>query len=264
VTSVSGLLDGKVAIVSGVGPGLGQAIARAFAREGAAVALAARTEEYLEEVAGEIEADGGRALPVPTNLVDADQCARLVGVTARELGGIDVLVNSAFRMDPFQPFAEVDLVRWRKVFDVNVFGSLQLTQAAVPALKGRGGGSIVFVASMSARKVRAAEGGYAASKGALLTAVKSLALELGPDQIRVNSVVPGWIWGPPVQHYVEWQVRERGLTPDEIIGEITAQIPLGAIPPQDDVANAIVFFASDLARWITGQALDVNGGEFFG
>ena len=257
------LLDGKNAIVSGIGPGLGQAIAHAFAREGATVVLSARTESYLQEVAREIEEAGGRAIPVPTNIVDEEQCRRLVDTAVAELGGVDVLVNSAFRMDPMQPFDAVDLSLWRKVFDVNVFGSLQLTQAAVPALKERGAASIVFVNSMSARKIRGAEGGYASSKGALLVAARTLAKELGPDGIRVNTVVPGWIWGPPVQLYVDWQVQERGLSPDEVVAEITDAIPLGAIPPQDDVANAVVFFASDLARCITGQSLGVNGGEWF-
>jgi NAD(P)-dependent dehydrogenase (short-subunit alcohol dehydrogenase family) len=257
------LLEGKVAVVSGVGPGLGRATALALAREGAAVGLAARTEATLDEVAGEIVAQGGRALPVPTNLTDAEQCRRAVDATAAEFGGLDVLVNSAFRPSTFQPFENADLGRWRKVYDVNVFGSLALTQAAVPHLKARGGGSIVFVNSMESRKIRAGSGDYASSKGALLTATRVLATELGEHRIRVNSVVPGWMWGPNVQVYVEWQSTERGVTADEIVAEITEQIPLGTIPPSEDVAEAIVFFASDMSRSVTGQSLGVNGGEWF-
>jgi NAD(P)-dependent dehydrogenase (short-subunit alcohol dehydrogenase family) len=133
----------------------------------------------------------------------------------------------------------------------------------VPHLKGRGGGSIVFVNSMESRKIRAGSGDYASSKGALLTATRVLATELGEHRIRVNSVVPGWMWGPNVQVYVEWQSTERGVTPDEIVAEITEQIPLGTIPPSEDVAEAIVFFASDMSRSVTGQSLGVNGGEWF-
>jgi NAD(P)-dependent dehydrogenase (short-subunit alcohol dehydrogenase family) len=257
------LLKDKVAIVSGVGPGLGRATALALAREGAAVGLAARTEARVREVADEIEAMGGRALPVATNIADPDQCRRIADATAVEFGGLDVLVNSAFRGDPNQAFEDVDLEKWRKVYDVNVFGSLHLTKAALPHLKARGGGSIVFVNSMSARKIRLNEGGYASSKGALLTAAQVLAKELGQYQIRVNSVVPGWIWGPNVQTYVDWQVAERGITAEEAVAEIEQDIPLGFIPPQEDVAEAIVFFASDMAKVITGQSLDVNGGEYF-
>lgn len=258
------LLENKVAIVSGVGPGLGRATALALAREGAAVGLAARTEERVQSVAGEIEAMGGRAIPLATNIVDADDCTRAVAKTVDAFGGLDILVNSAFRGDGGASFADADLAKWRKVFEVNVWGSLQLTQAAVPALKQRGGGSVVFVNSMSARKIRPNEGSYASSKGALLVAVRSLATELGADGIRVNSVIPGWIWGPNVQLYVDWQISERGVTQDEVIAEITEAIPLGFIPPQEDIAEAILFFASDMSRVITGQSLDVNGGEYFG
>lgn len=257
------MLDGKVALVSGVGPGLGRATALALARDGATVALAARTEVNLREVAAEIAAGGGRALPVPANVADAEQCRGAVETVAAELGGLDILVNSAFRGPSYRSFEESDLARWRKVFDVNVFGALHLTHAALPHLKDRGGGSIVFVNSMSARKIRHGEGDYASSKAALLTAVQVLAKELGRYQIRVNSVVPGWIWGPNVQAHVDWQAQERGIPADEIVAEITARIPQGKIPRSEDVAEAIVFFASDLARWITGQALDVNGGEWF-
>ncbi|MGZ8765120.1 MAG: SDR family oxidoreductase [Acidimicrobiia bacterium] len=258
------LLKDKVAIVSGVGPGLGRATALALAREGAAVGLAARTEERVQSVAEEIEAMGGRAIPLATNVVDPDDCARAVEQAVDAFGGLDILVNSAFRGDPGVPFADADLNKWRKVFEVNVWGSLQLTQAAVPALRARGGGSVVFVNSMSARKIREREGSYASSKGALLVAVRSLATELGPDGIRVNSVIPGWIWGPNVQLYVDWQMNERGITRDEVVAEITEAIPLGFIPPQEDVAEAILFFASGMSRVITGQTLDVNGGEYFG
>jgi NAD(P)-dependent dehydrogenase (short-subunit alcohol dehydrogenase family) len=258
------LLEGKKAVVTGVGPGLGRAAARALAREGAAVALVARNEERLAGIASEIEADGGRAVVIPANVTKVEDCERVAEVAAAELGGLDVLVNSAFRGDVFQPFDAVDLVQWRKIFDVNLWGALQLTQACVPALRESGGGSVVMVASMSARKIRTNEAGYAASKGALLTATKSLAAELGPDRIRVNAVVPGWIWGPNVQLYVDWQVSDRGVTSEEVIAEITEAIPLGEIPPQEDIAEAIVFFASGMSRVITGQALDVNGGEYFG
>lgn len=260
---MTGLLKDKVAVVSGVGPGLGRATALALAREGASVGLAARTEGTLRDVADEIEALGGRAVAVPTDITRPPDCRRVVEATAEEFGGLDVLVNSAFRPSTFQSFETADLDQWRGVFEVNVFGSLGLTQAAVPHLKARGGGSIVFVNSMESRKVRPGSGDYGSSKGALLTAVQVLAKELGQHQIRVNSVVPGWIWGPNVQAYVAWQAQERGLSADAVVAEITENIPLGAIPTSEDIANAIVFFASDLARWITGQSLDVNGGEWF-
>ncbi len=257
------LLADKVAIVTGVGAGLGKAAAVALAREGATVALVARTESRLEDVAAEIAAAGGKTLVVPGSVASAEDCTRIAEVVAAELGGIDVLVNSAFRGDKSEPFQAADLGLWRKVYEVNLWGPLQLAQACFPAMQARGGGSIVNIASMSARLIRPNDGGYSTSKGALLTATKSMAIDLAPYRIRVNAVVPGWIWGPNVQTYVDWQVSARDVTPDDVIAEITEDIPLGEIPPQEDIAEAIVFFASGMSRMITGQSLDVNGGEFF-
>jgi len=257
------LLKDKRCIVSGIGPGLGKEIALAFAREGADVALGARTEAYLEEVHCEIEALGRRAVHSRTDITDQAQCDALVQATVDAFGGVDVLVHNAFAPDVFQLFADVDLAAWRQIMDVNLFGSLQLTKSAIPHMRAQGGGSIVFVNSMIMRKVLPLQGGYATSKGALMTAAQVLAKELGPHKIRVNSIVPGWMWGPSVETYFDMMEKESGKPVQESYDEIAAEIPLGEIPPDDDCANAAVFFASDLSSVITGQALDVNGGEVF-
>ncbi len=262
------LLSDKVVLVSGVGPGLGQANAKALAREGATVVLAARNAEYLDSVKQEIEASGGRALAVPTNLVKDDEVDRLVQRAADEFGRLDGLVNNAFRMDPFEGFDTVDLAKWRKVFDVNVWGTLGLTQEALPLLKKTAGehgdASVVFILSMSMRKIRTDETGYAASKAALHTAMQALAVTFGPDKVRFNAVAPGWIGGPNVEVYLQMQEAARGITNDEARHEVEANIPLRIIPPQDDIANSVVFFISRWSRVITGQTLDVNGGEYLG
>lgn len=255
------MMDRRVVVVSGVGPGLGQAIARAMARESASVVLAARDADRLAGVRAEIEAAGGTALDVPTNIADPDACRALVDATLAEYGRVDALVNSAFRPDPGLPFADADLAQWRKIHEVNVWGTLQLTQAAIPALR-EARGSIVFVNSMVVRKAMERQGAYATSKGALLVAARVLARELAPE-IRVNSVVPGWMWGPSVQTYVDWMVAGEGITEAEATSRIARDIPLGRIPPQEDCAEAVVFLASDRAASITGQTLDVNGGEVF-
>ena len=250
-----GLLDGKTCVVSGVGPGMGQATAKALAREGGRVFLAARSKDVLDRVAGEI---GDQAVVFPTDITDRAQCDALVEAAGR----IDVLVNSAFKPDVFQPFVRVDLEEYRSIFEVNVFGTLQLTQAAIPAMKEHGG-SIVFVNSMVVRKGGNLQTGYAASKGALMGAAKSLALELGRYRIRVNSVVPGWMLGPSVDMYLDFQSQKRGVTREDILGELGALNPLGEIPTQEACAEAVVFLASDLSAAMTGQAVDVNGGEHF-
>jgi NAD(P)-dependent dehydrogenase (short-subunit alcohol dehydrogenase family) len=261
--AAAGLLAGKVCVVSGVGPGLGRQAARALAAHGADVVLAARREANLEEVLAEVTALGARGLAVPTNIVDPDACAALMGAASDEFGGIDVVVNNAFRSDVFQSFEDVDLAIWRKIMEVNLFGSLQMTRAALPYLRERGGGSVVNVASMVTRQPQPTQGGYAISKGALLTATRVLAYELGPSHIRVNAVVPGWMAGPSVDMYIEMTSSGRGVPAQEVIDELNARVPLGRIPSDADVAGAIVYLASDLSAAMTGQALDTNGGEIF-
>jgi NAD(P)-dependent dehydrogenase (short-subunit alcohol dehydrogenase family) len=259
----SGLLAGKVCVVSGVGPGLGRQAARALAAHGGDIVLAARQQANLDRVLAEVRALGARAIAVPTNIVDEDARANLMAAAAEEFGGIDVLVNNAFRPDVFQSFEEVDLTLWRKIMDVNVFGSLQMTRAALPYLRERGGGSVVMVASMVARQPQPGQGGYAISKGALLTATRVLAYELGPSNVRVNAVVPGWMAGPSVDIYIDMTSTGRGVDPQVVVDELNARVPLGRIPRDEDVAGSIVYLASDLSAAMTGQALDTNGGEIF-
>jgi NAD(P)-dependent dehydrogenase (short-subunit alcohol dehydrogenase family) len=256
------LLRDKVAVVSGVGPGLGKEIALALAREGASVVMGARTESYLEDVGAEIERAGGHATYAATDITDVEQCRRLVRTAVDRFGRVDALVNNAFAPDVFQLFEDVDLDKWRRIFEVNVFGSLQLTQEAIGQMKAQGGGSIVFINSMVIRKVLPKQGGYAASKGALMTAAQVLAKELGPHHIRVNSVVPGYMWGATVEGWFRHRAK-KGPSVQEQYDAIAKDIPLGLIPPDKDCANAVVFFVSDLAAVVTGQALDVNGGEVF-
>lgn len=257
------ILEGKVVVVSGIGPGLGQEIAMTCAREGATVVMGARTESYLQKVADEIGAAGGNATFVPTDISDRAQCDRLIAAATDAFGRVDALVNNAFRADVFQPFETVDLDQWRAITDVNVFGSLQLTQAVVPTMKAQGGGSIVFVNSMIIRKPLPLQHGYATSKGGLMAAAHGLSRELGGYGIRVNSVVPGWMWGPPVEGYVNYQAQVNGTSVEDEIAVLTKDIPLGIIPPDEDVAEAVAFFASDWSRAVSGQSLDVNGGEVF-
>ena len=255
------LLDGRVCVVCGAGPGLGRQVALAAARHGAGVVLAARRRAVLDDIAAEVRAAGARALVVPTDVTDKNQCERLASATVDEFGTIDVLVNNVFAADVFKTFRRVDLDDWRQLVEVNLFGPLQVSQAVIPTMQERGQGSIVFINSMAIRKPRAQEGGYTVAKGALLTAARLMAVELGRHGIRVNSVLPGWMWGPQVEEYVRFLADHRKVSEQEIIDEITAPIALGAIPTDEQVAGSVVFLASDLSTAITGQAIDVNGGE---
>jgi NAD(P)-dependent dehydrogenase (short-subunit alcohol dehydrogenase family) len=150
---------------------------------------------------------------------------------------------------------------WRRAFDTNVLGSLTLIRAIAPEMKRAGGGSIVLIGSQAMYVPQLPQAGYAASKGALLSAMYYLTQELGPDRIRVNMVVPSWMWGPPVQAFVKLRAKTEGVPEEAIVDEIKSRIPLGEIVPDEDVAEAALMLASDRARGITGQTLMVNGGE---
>ncbi|QYG92563.1 SDR family oxidoreductase [Iamia sp. SCSIO 61187] len=257
------LFDGKVAIVSGSGPGMGREIALALAREGADVAVAARRHDKVARVAEKIEALGRRALPVRCDVTDPDQCRELADRTAAELGGIDVLVNNAYHDGDFAKVVDADLSTWQTTIDVNLFGAVHMTRAVHPHMKQRGGGRIVMVNTMSTERVAEGFGIYAASKSALKSITRTLAKELGPDGIRVNGVHPGYIWGPSVKWYFEQQAEERGITPEDVYAEVAGQTALGYIPDAAEIAGVVLLLASDLARCVTGQALGANAGQVF-
>lgn len=256
------LLDGLSVIVSGVGPGLGQELVRACLREGARVAMACRNGEYLETLRAELSADGTRLISVPTDITDKAQCENLVSSTVEAFGGVDALLNSAYSPGPYAAFEDVDLDEWQNPFDVNLLGTMRMTQSALPALKASSNASIVNVNSMIFRKPLENQGAYVASKGALLGATKSLAVELGKYGIRANSVIMGWMWGDAVERSLQVAADASGATLDEIKGQVAKNIPLGEIPDDADCANAVIFLASPMASVITGASLDVNGGEF--
>ena len=257
------LLEGRVAIVSGIGPGLGRDIALALARQGADLAISARTESRLESVAKEVAALGRRALRVPVDITRIEDCRRLVARATDEYGRVDVLVNNAFHPGTYAPIERDDLDDWRPPFEVNVLGSMRLAKQVVPVMKEQGGGSIVMINSMIIRQVLPTMAGYAASKAALMAATQTLAREVGPHGIRVNSVVPGYIWGPSLESYFKQQAKQRGIDPQQVYDEVAAGIALGKIPDSEEISGAVVFFASDLSRAVTGQSLDVNGGHVF-
>ncbi|HEY2773334.1 MAG TPA: SDR family oxidoreductase [Candidatus Binatia bacterium] len=257
------LLKDQVAIVSGIGPGLGQAIGLALAREGAAVVLAARGEDKLRDLEQAIRSKGGRAIAVATDISDPASCRNVVDKALSEFGAVDCLVNNAYHPGIYERIETIDLDTWRAPFEINVLGTLRLSQAVIPSMKERRSGSIVMINSMSMRRMMEMFGAYAASKAALNVATQTLALELGPYNIRVNSVMPGYIWGPPLKAYFDGEATRAGITPKEVYDAVAAQTALKTIPTSEEIAESVVFFASDMSRVITGQSLDVNAGHWF-
>jgi NAD(P)-dependent dehydrogenase (short-subunit alcohol dehydrogenase family) len=255
------ILQDKVVVVCGVGPGLGRAIARQSARAGADVVLAARTERWSEEAAAEITALGRRAVTAVTDVTDDALAAGLPELALEAFGRVDALVNNAFAIPPITDLADVDLDQVRAGFETNVLGALRMTRLFAPALA-ETRGSVVMVNSAVLRHSRLTFGPYKMAKSALLALAQSLATELGPRGIRVNSVAPGYIWAGSLKWYFGQLARHRGVTRQQVYDETAATIDLRRLPEPDEIADAVVFLASGLARAITGQCLDVNCGEF--
>ena len=255
------MLEDKTVIVTGVGTGLGREVACQCGRDGAKLVLGARTASQLEAVAGEVDPSGERVALVPTDITDPEACAGIVSEAERRFGRVDGVVQVAAYELAMGRLDETDFAAWRKSFETNVIGTLQLVRALAPSMKKHGGGSVVLIGSQSMYLPLIEQMGYASSKGALLSSMFYLAKELGPDRIRVNTVVPSWMWGPPVQLYVKMQAKMRGISEEQVIEEINASIPLGEMAADEDAAQAVAFLLSDRARMITGQTLLVNGGE---
>jgi NAD(P)-dependent dehydrogenase (short-subunit alcohol dehydrogenase family) len=261
VSVVTGFLADRVLVVAGVGPDLGREIAVRGAAAGADVVLAARTASRLEEIAKQIAELGRRALVVPTDLTTAADAEHLAEAAVTEFGRVDALVYNALVMPPIKDLGKVDLAAVAAGFDDNVVPALRLTRLFIPALAATSG-AVVFVNSMVVRFSQRTMGPYKMAKASLLAMAGSLATELGPQGIRVNSVAPGHIWGESLKWYFGYLGHKRGVSVDEIYTETAAATDLGRLPEPDEIADAVLFLASPLARAITGQCLDVNCGEY--
>ena len=258
---MSGMLENKVVVISGVGPALGTTLARRCAQAGADLVLAARTAERLEEVAGQVSGLGRRAVSVTTDITDDDQVDNLVKRSLEEYGKVDVLINNAFRVPSMKPLADTSFQHVRDAIELTVLGALRLIQGFTPALA-EAKGAVVNVNSMVIRHSQPKYGAYKMAKSALLAMSQSLATELGDKGIRVNSVAPGYIWGDTLKSYFNHQAGKYGTTVEQIYAATAAQSDLKRLPTEDEVASAILFMASDLSSGITGATLDVNCGEY--
>lgn len=260
---IDGLLADKVVLVSGVGPGLGRSCARAVLDGGGFVAMGDLDVGRVAAIAKELDPDGQRSLALGMDLTDASDIGRIVDAIRDRWGRIDGLVHVAALDTPVGGLLDGDLDDWDRVAKVNVRGTLELTKAAVD-LMGHGS-SIVIIGSIGAVRARyeTLRLAYGASKGALVTAARYLATELGPRGIRVNTVAPGWKWGPVLAGYVEQLAASSGRSADEIVDGFKADGALRDIADDDDVAETVAFFLSDLSRKVSGQILHVDAGSYF-
>ena len=256
------LLEDRVVVVSGIGPGMGRDIALACARQGADVVLAARSADRLDAVAEEVRALGRQALPVPTDVTDEGQVEALVASTTEQFGRLDVLVNNAFKQPPFATLEGMDMDDWNDSLEMNCTQALRFSRAVLPTMRSQGAGSIVNIATLSIRNNRPNFGAYAAAKSALTSVTRTMAQEVGPDGIRVNAVCPGYIMGDSVRWYLNSLAEQAGTTYQDEYDRVAGDIALRFIPDSEQISGAVVFFASDLACAVTGTSLDVNGGHW--
>jgi len=244
-------LSGKTALVTGGSRGIGRAAAEILAAAGARVAVNYRSDDAAaEEFVRKIRSAGGEALALAGDVGNPEEARQLVRDVVAAWGRLDILVNNAGIWEENEAGSR-DLDVWDRTFAINIRGAHVVTDAAIPHLE-RERGAIVFVSSTAGQRGEARHSAYSATKGALISYTKSLATELGPRGVRVNCIAPGW---------VETDLTAGVLSDPQKRAEIERSIPLGRVAQPDDIAGAILFLVSDLARHVQGEVLNVNGGS---
>jgi 3-oxoacyl-[acyl-carrier protein] reductase len=248
-------LGGRAALVTAGSRGIGAASAIALARAGCDVAVNYRADAASADVvAAAVRAEGRRALVMQADVADSDAVSAMVARAQQEFGRLDIVVSNAGAGTKV-PMHELTDDEYRRVFDINVKGFVALARAALPAMRAARAGRIIAISSIVGRSGKAfmsPSPTYAGAKAALIGYVRGLAREVGPLGITVNAVCPGWVdWG-----------SKHAAAPAEVRDSALSQIPLGRTGSAEDIANAVVFLASDQASYLTGVSLDVNGGLY--
>jgi len=246
-------LSNQTALITGASSGIGAATARLFAQLGARVAIGYnRNSQGAVQVQNSIQQTGGTAISIQADMLHAAEILRLVNETAAKLGPIDILVNNAGSLVERLTFDKMTEVRWDEVIDLNLKSAMLAAQAVAPSMIERKHGSIVNIVSIAGRNGGGpGAGAYATAKGGLITLTKALAKEFAPHGIRVNAVSPGVIDTP---------FHEVFSTP-EMMANFVKAIPMGRVGTSQEVANVIVFLASEASSYIAGETIEVNGGQ---
>jgi 3-oxoacyl-[acyl-carrier protein] reductase len=248
-------LAGKVAIVTGGGSGFGEGIAKRFAAEGASVVIGDLNFAAAEKVAGEINKAGQKALPVAADVSQNLQMKALVEKTVEAFGGLDIMVNNAGMPQRNASLLNTDEATFDKLFAVNVKSIYLSAQHAIPEMRKRGGGCFINIASTAGVRPRPGLVWYNGSKGAVITLTKAMAVELAPEQIRVNALNPVAGLTPMLKEFM------GGEETPEMKAKFVSTIPIGRFSTPTDIANAALYFASDEANFITGVCMEVDGGR---
>jgi NAD(P)-dependent dehydrogenase (short-subunit alcohol dehydrogenase family) len=248
-------LNGKVAIVTGASRGIGQSIAETLAQAGAKVVIASRKQDDLETVAASIKEKGGEALPVAAHTGKKETLTALVQKTVETYGQLDILVNNAATNPHFGTLLEAEDSLWQKTIEVNVMGNVWLCQAAVPHMRTAGGGKIINIASIVGLNPGRFQGIYSATKAAIISLTKTLAMELGSDNIQVNAIAPGLVQTKFAQ--VLWEN-------DSMMEVVQTRTPLGRIGQPNEIAGLALWLASPASSFTTGGVFVVDGGITLG
>jgi NAD(P)-dependent dehydrogenase (short-subunit alcohol dehydrogenase family) len=251
-------LEGKVALITGGTSGIGSATAERFASEGAAVAITGRNSERGEQVVQTIVASGGDALFIRSDVRLAEDCRQAVDKTLERFGKIDVLFNNAGVLHP-RTVPECTEEEWDETIDSSLKGAFLMSKYVIPSMIQNGGGSIIHTSSGWGILGGDRAAAYCAAKGGLIVMAKAMAIDHGPDGIRVNCVCPGDVMTPMLPD----EAAKRDISWDDYIAG-AADRPLGRVGTAEDIANAVLFLASDESSFVTGDALVVDGGGIAG
>jgi 2-deoxy-D-gluconate 3-dehydrogenase len=244
-------LEGKTALVTGGSRGLGKDIAMALASQGAKVAICGRKQENLEKASEAFKGEGVKVETFSSHIAKSDQVQRLFQFIQDQFGGLDILINNVGMNILTPSVSEADEGLWDKIIESNLKGTFLVSREAVKLLKNRGGGKIVNISSIAARRATRGMGIYCVAKAGIEMLTKVMAMELASDGINVNAVAPCMVRTPFSQPF--W-------SNEEIIKEINRMIPMGRIAETDEVVGAVLFLASELSDFITGEVINVDGG----
>src|SRR3989442_1140641 len=254
-------LERKVALITGASKGIGRVMSRMFAREGAAVVCAARSQGLVEETAGLIKADGGRAIAVTGDAATEADVRRIVTAGVKAFGKLDTLVNNAGDGGPTKPVQEYATEDWFYTINSCLTSAYMMTRFAVPEIIKAGGGSIVNISSVAGRRGLAYRIGYCSAKAGQVGMTYGLAVELASHNIRVNAIAPGAVEGDRIDRVIAGQAQVRGIPVEEMRKAFVERSPLKRMSTPDDIAALAVFLCSDLARNLSGQCIAVTAGE---